>query len=303
MAARPAAARRPAPLPLRAGRARPDRGRARRHVARGGDRRPRRRPPGAHATQDGARPGPLGPQRPAVVRRAARRAGRADERGADAPRRRRAAGLEQARAERTAYLARLRHEQAADRQRRSRRLEQQAQEAPGAGAGRSQQQARRHRPRQTDATSGLRARHRRPPDAAASTSPTGRPAARPVESVAGGRRRRADGSRRPPRPAPAATMTVYATGYCLTARPRPACRSGPGIVATDPSVIPLGTRMTIPGYGEGVAADTGGAIQGPASTSGSSRARTRRRSAERSRSRSTSRHALPRCAACDSGGR
>jgi len=30
----------------------------------------------------------------------------------------------------------------------------------------------------------------------------------------------------------------------------------------DPSVIPLGTRMTIPGYGEGVAADTGGAIQG-----------------------------------------
>jgi len=27
-------------------------------------------------------------------------------------------------------------------------------------------------------------------------------------------------------------------------------------------VIPLGTRMTIPGYGEGVAADTGGAIQG-----------------------------------------
>ena len=34
------------------------------------------------------------------------------------------------------------------------------------------------------------------------------------------------------------------------------------IVAVDPSVIPLGTRMTIPGYGEGVAADTGGAVQG-----------------------------------------
>jgi 3D (Asp-Asp-Asp) domain-containing protein len=27
-------------------------------------------------------------------------------------------------------------------------------------------------------------------------------------------------------------------------------------------VIPLGTRMTIPGYGEGVAADTGRAVQG-----------------------------------------
>jgi 3D (Asp-Asp-Asp) domain-containing protein len=37
---------------------------------------------------------------------------------------------------------------------------------------------------------------------------------------------------------------------------------GWGIVAVDPSVIPLGTRMTIPGYGEGVAADTGGSIQG-----------------------------------------
>ena len=29
-------------------------------------------------------------------------------------------------------------------------------------------------------------------------------------------------------------------------------------------MIPLGTRMTIPGYGEGVAADTGGAVQGNA---------------------------------------
>ena len=27
-------------------------------------------------------------------------------------------------------------------------------------------------------------------------------------------------------------------------------------------MIPLGTRMTIPGYGEAVAADTGGSVQG-----------------------------------------
>jgi 3D (Asp-Asp-Asp) domain-containing protein len=34
------------------------------------------------------------------------------------------------------------------------------------------------------------------------------------------------------------------------------------VVAVDPAVIALGTRLTIPGYGEGVAADTGTAVQG-----------------------------------------
>ena len=35
-----------------------------------------------------------------------------------------------------------------------------------------------------------------------------------------------------------------------------------GIVAVDPDVIPLGTRVYVPGYGEALAADTGGAIYG-----------------------------------------
>ncbi len=35
-----------------------------------------------------------------------------------------------------------------------------------------------------------------------------------------------------------------------------------GVVAVDPKVIPLGTRMFIPGYGYAVAADTGGAVKG-----------------------------------------
>jgi len=61
---------------------------------------------------------------------------------------------------------------------------------------------------------------------------------------------------------PGATITVSATGYSLRGRTATGVPVGWGVVAVDPSVIPLGTRMTIPGYGEGIAADTGSAIVG-----------------------------------------
>ena len=58
------------------------------------------------------------------------------------------------------------------------------------------------------------------------------------------------------------TMTVVATGYALRGRTATGAPAGWGVVAVDPSVIPLGTSMTIPGYGSGVAADTGGGVRG-----------------------------------------
>jgi 3D (Asp-Asp-Asp) domain-containing protein/peptidoglycan hydrolase CwlO-like protein len=60
------------------------------------------------------------------------------------------------------------------------------------------------------------------------------------------------------------TMTVVATGYAMHGNTATGAPAGWGVVAVDPGVIPLGTRMTIPGYGSGVAADTGSAIQGAA---------------------------------------
>jgi 3D (Asp-Asp-Asp) domain-containing protein/peptidoglycan hydrolase CwlO-like protein len=67
-----------------------------------------------------------------------------------------------------------------------------------------------------------------------------------------------------PAPAPAGghTLTVSSTGYSLPGHTASGLPVGWGIVAVDPAVIPLGTKMTIPGYGEAVAADTGSAVRG-----------------------------------------
>jgi 3D (Asp-Asp-Asp) domain-containing protein len=57
-------------------------------------------------------------------------------------------------------------------------------------------------------------------------------------------------------------LVVDVVAYSLPGRTssgRPVAR---GVVAVDPRIIPLGTRLHVPGYGKGVAADTGSAIRG-----------------------------------------
>ncbi len=66
--------------------------------------------------------------------------------------------------------------------------------------------------------------------------------------------------------APAATGThalvVDAVAYHLPGNTASGLPVGVGVIAVDPNVIPLGTRVFVPGYGPAVAADVGTAIKG-----------------------------------------
>jgi 3D (Asp-Asp-Asp) domain-containing protein/peptidoglycan hydrolase CwlO-like protein len=189
-----------------------------------------------------------------------------------------AAGLEQARSERASYLAGLRREQALTTSQIA-TLEQRAQEARQRAQEITQQAVAAAQasppPASVPAATGTTAAATTgssPPAATTTTATTtttttttaspptspSEPPPAPVESSSQGTP--AAPTTGPPRPG--GTMTVYATGYCLKGTTATGLPVGPGIVAVDPTVIPLGTRMTIPGYGEGVAADTGGTIRG-----------------------------------------
>jgi uncharacterized protein YabE (DUF348 family) len=61
-------------------------------------------------------------------------------------------------------------------------------------------------------------------------------------------------------------VNMYAVSYNPTSAGGTVTASGlplqKGVAAVDPTYIPLGTRLFIPGYGEAIAADTGGGVNG-----------------------------------------
>jgi 3D (Asp-Asp-Asp) domain-containing protein len=90
---------------------------------------------------------------------------------------------------------------------------------------------------------------------------------RSVEAAAQSAQQRSQQLQQPiatPTPAPAGgrQLVVSATCYDLPGKTATGMPVGKGVVAVDPSVIPLGSRLQIPGYGNGVAADVGGGIKG-----------------------------------------
>jgi len=90
--------------------------------------------------------------------------------------------------------------------------------------------------------------------------PVAAPVARPrtVNARAHGNNHQAP----PPPPGVGRKVRVQAYAYHLRGFTARGTRTQLGTVAVDPRVIPMGSKIYIPGYGWGRAVDTGGAIQG-----------------------------------------
>jgi 3D (Asp-Asp-Asp) domain-containing protein/peptidoglycan hydrolase CwlO-like protein len=196
----------------------------------------------------------------------------------DAVRARVAAGatdLEHARSERSAYLTQVRQEEALNNaqieslEAQARQAQERAQQVTAHVQQQHDQQtpssssssARASAPSSSAPASAPAAAQETPTFEAPSTAASGEPPPAPVEAVSQSSST-ATATQAPGPPRPGGSMTVTATGYCIKGTTATGLPVGPGTVAVDPSVIPLGTRMTIPGYGEGVAADTGGGVSG-----------------------------------------
>jgi 3D (Asp-Asp-Asp) domain-containing protein len=65
-----------------------------------------------------------------------------------------------------------------------------------------------------------------------------------------------------PAPGTSRSLVVSAVAYHLPGRTASGLPVGVGVIAVDPRVIPLGTRVYVPGYGPAVAADVGSAVIG-----------------------------------------
>lgn len=147
------------------------------------------------------------------------------------------AGLESAAAARRATVASLRRRQSLTRARLA-ALEERARAAQRASARIERRSAPRGRPGSAVAVG----------TALAVSSPPPVRAAQPVREQAS--------------PAAGRELVVDAVAYHLPGRTASGLPVGVGVIAVDPSVIPLGTRVFVPGYGRAVAADVGSAIKG-----------------------------------------
>jgi 3D (Asp-Asp-Asp) domain-containing protein/peptidoglycan hydrolase CwlO-like protein len=159
--------------------------------------------------------------------------------------------LVRAQAERSAYIGRLRTQQRLTTQRIA-DLEARARTAEAAST------VATVKAKAVQSLSALRSgsagRTPKQPGAAPPTATTSPPPPAPPPPAAPAPIQPASGSGK--------QLTVVATAYSLHGGTASGLPTGPGVVAVDPTVIPLGTRMYIPGYGPGIAADTGTAIKG-----------------------------------------